>query len=54
MDEIVFPYKLDNEYYSKVKDFGDEFIEFCQKFAFEDEEEALRAIVSYIKEGLGE
>lgn len=44
MDEIVFPYKLDNEYYSKVKDFGDEFIEFCQKFAFEDEEEALKAL----------
>lgn len=44
MDEIVFPYKLNPEYYTKVKAFGDEFIRYCQKFNFKDDEESLEAL----------
>lgn len=44
MEDIIFPYKLNPEYYAKVKFFGDEFLEFSEKFNFEDEEETLEAL----------
>ena len=44
MDKIIFPYRLNNEYYTKVKIFGDEFIEFSQKFNFKNDEEALESL----------
>ena len=44
MDEIIFPYELNKEYYSRVEAFGDEFIEYCRKFNFENDEESLVAL----------
>ena len=44
MDQIIFPYKLDTQYYTKVASFADEFIEFSNKFNFQDEEESLEAL----------
>jgi hypothetical protein len=44
MAEAVFPYMLNPEYYSKVKAFGDEFLEFSKQFNFRDEEESLEAL----------
>ncbi len=44
MDKIIFPYKLDTQYYTKVESFGDEFIEFSKKFNFKDDEESLEAL----------
>lgn len=44
MDEIIFPYKLNDEYYADVKSFGDEFIDFSKRFNFKSEEESLEAL----------
>ena len=44
MDEIIFPYELNDDYYSRVGDFGDEFFKYCQKFNFENDEESLEAL----------
>ena len=44
MDEIVFPYMLDGDYYVRVKDFGDEFIDFSHRFNFKSDEESLEAL----------
>ena len=44
MDEIIFPYELNEDYYSRVGDFGDEFFKYCQKFNFENDEESLEAL----------
>ena len=44
MDKIIFPYELDSDYYSRVKVFGDEFIEFSKKFDFKNDEESLEAL----------
>ena len=44
MEEIIFPYKLNDGYYEKVKDFGDEFLEYSKKFNFKSDEEALEAL----------
>lgn len=43
-DEMIFPYELYDDYYVKIKDFGDEFIDFSQRFDFESDEEALEAL----------
>ena len=44
MDKIIFPYRLDDEYYTKVKAFGDEFIEYSHNFDFESDEQSLEAL----------
>lgn len=44
MSNSTFPYILDNDYYAKVKAFGDEFIEYCHKFNFKSDEESLEAL----------
>lgn len=44
MDEIIFPYKLNEDYYIKIKIFCDEFLEFSRKFNFRDDEEILEAL----------
>ena len=44
MDSKLFPYKLNPKYYGDVKDFGDEYLEFCKKFNFKSEEESLEAL----------
>ena len=44
MGEPIFPYILDNDYYTNVKAFGDEFMDFSGKFNFKSEEQALEAL----------
>ena len=44
MNEIIFPYQLDNDYYTRVKDFGDAFIDYSKKFHFKNDEESLEAL----------
>ena len=44
MSESLFPYLLNDSYYSDVKDFADEFIRYCKKFHFKDDEESLKAL----------
>lgn len=44
MDETIFPYQLNKEYYAKVKIFGDKFIEHSKKYNFKNDEEALEAL----------
>ena len=44
MEEIIFPYRLTENYYNNIKSFGDDFIEFSKEFNFKDGEEALEAL----------
>lgn len=34
MENLTYPYKLSETYYEDVHEFGDAFIEFCDKFNF--------------------
>ncbi|WP_407413760.1 DUF116 domain-containing protein [Methanobrevibacter sp.] len=43
-DEIIYPYRLNEDYYANVKAFGDEFLEYSQKFNFKSDEESLEAL----------
>ena len=43
-DETIYPYNLNNDYYSKVRAFGDEFLEYTKQFNFKSEEESLEAL----------
>ena len=44
MEDIIFPYCLNRDYYSKVKVFCDEFLKFSKKFNFNNDEETLEAL----------
>ena len=44
MDELTFPYELNGEYYAKVSDFADEFLDYAEKFSFKSDEESLEAL----------
>lgn len=44
MSDLMFPYILDNDYYSDVADFCDEFLEFSKGFNFKNEEETLEGL----------
>lgn len=44
MNEIIFPYELNEGYYSDVRAFGDEFIEYSRNFDFKSDEESLEAL----------
>ena len=44
MDESVFPYELNEDYYTNVKAFADRFMEYSQKFSFRSDEESLEAL----------
>ena len=43
-DEIIYPYILNEDYYTDVKAFGDEFLEYSEKFNFKSDEESLEAL----------
>ena len=44
MDEMTFPYKLNEDYYGNVKSFADDFLKYSSKFNFRDDEETLEAL----------
>lgn len=44
MDEITFPYELNPDYYAKVSDFADEFLDYAEKFDFKNDEQSLEAL----------
>jgi len=44
MNENIFPYKLNSNYYVKIREFGDEFINYSKRFNFKNDEEALEAL----------
>ena len=44
MQDIIFPYELNSEYYINVKEFGDVFLDFSKQFNFKNDEEALEAL----------
>ncbi len=41
---MIYPYSLNNDYYAKVKEFGDEFLDFTKSFDFKNDEESLEAL----------
>lgn len=44
MSGEIYPYLLDSQYYSNVKAFGDDYLEYCKKFSFKSDEESLVAL----------
>ena len=44
MEDIIFPYILNEDYYVNVKYFADDFLDFSKKFNFKDDEETLEAL----------
>lgn len=44
MEEITFPYMLNENYYERVKTFADKYLDYAHKYNFKDDEETLEAL----------